>query len=308
MAHVRDEAYDREEQYGNGGREPRRRGSSEQERDQERERYPRREAYGGGGDVLFSAGQEEPMQGGWRAREREQERFDERYGRPERFERDRGERFGGERFGGERFGGERFGGERFEARDERHGGGMREDRFEAEPWGRGSGREMMRGREQEPWGRGGGRMERERGHEPDLGMRQGRGEGEGFVQSTLRRIQDFIGKGPKGYTRTDERILEEVHERLSYGYLDASEIEVQVKGGEVTLKGTVNSKADRRIAEDAIDDVVGVKEVDNRLKVKRLESATASSSGGMRERSSESDKDRDESTRLTGSTPPHKRS
>jgi osmotically-inducible protein OsmY len=93
----------------------------------------------------------------------------------------------------------------------------------------------------------------------------------------LRRNPEHIGKGPKGYTRTDERILEEIHERLSMGYLDASEIEVSVKGGEVTLKGTVTSKTERRNAEDAIEDVVGVKEVDNRLKVKAQSTSTSSS-------------------------------
>jgi hypothetical protein len=52
-----------------------------------------------------------------------------------------------------------------------------------------------------------------------------------------------------------------------------------------------------------------VKEVDNRLKVKRLETGSTSSTMGTMQKSNESDKDRDDqSARLTGGTPPHKRS
>src|SRR6187431_1632181 len=49
------------------------------------------------------------------------------------------------------------------------------------------------------------------------------------------------GKGPKGYKRPDHRIREDVCDRLSDDdELDASEITVTVKDGEVTLEGTVN--------------------------------------------------------------------
>jgi osmotically-inducible protein OsmY len=118
---------------------------------------------------------------------------------------------------------------------------------------------------------------RNQGYDQGQSYRSTRGQDESHAQprSWLRRIAEHIGKGPKGYSRTDERIQEEVHERLAFGYLDASDIEVTVKNGEVVLKGTVHSKADRRIAEDAIEDVVGVKEVDNRLKVKRPESGAS---------------------------------
>jgi osmotically-inducible protein OsmY len=48
------------------------------------------------------------------------------------------------------------------------------------------------------------------------------------------------GKGPKGYKRSDDRIREEVCECISQqGHVDASEVEVRVQGGEVTLTGTV---------------------------------------------------------------------
>ena len=48
------------------------------------------------------------------------------------------------------------------------------------------------------------------------------------------------GRGPKGYQRSDERVREIVSEALARdGELDASEIEVSVERGEVTLNGTV---------------------------------------------------------------------
>ena len=77
------------------------------------------------------------------------------------------------------------------------------------------------------------------------------------------------GKGPKSYRRSDERIREDVNDQLSEGYLDASEIEVMVVDGVVTLSGTVNSRSDKRRAEDIADDVRGVKNVENRLRVEQ---------------------------------------
>jgi osmotically-inducible protein OsmY len=76
------------------------------------------------------------------------------------------------------------------------------------------------------------------------------------------------GRGPKGYRRSDERIKEDVNDRLSDGYLDASDVEVNVQNAEVTLTGTVNSRRDKRMAEDIADAVTGVMNVENRLRVK----------------------------------------
>jgi hypothetical protein len=80
----------------------------------------------------------------------------------------------------------------------------------------------------------------------------------------------FYGKGPKGYKRSDERIREEVCECLSNGHIDASEIEVTVQDGEVTLSGFVMDRRSKRLAEELLDDVRGVSDVDNKLKVKTL--------------------------------------
>lgn len=76
------------------------------------------------------------------------------------------------------------------------------------------------------------------------------------------------GRGPKGYARPDERILDDVHHHLTDDpWLDASEIEVQVKDGEVTLSGTVDDRRAKHHAEHCIEDIHGVKHVQNNLRV-----------------------------------------
>jgi osmotically-inducible protein OsmY len=77
------------------------------------------------------------------------------------------------------------------------------------------------------------------------------------------------GKGPKGYQRSDERIREDVNEQLyRHPDIDASEIEVQVQQAEVTLTGTVDERHIKRLAEDVAENVPGVRQVHNHLRVK----------------------------------------
>ncbi|CAN7293962.1 BON domain-containing protein [Phenylobacterium sp. LjRoot219] len=76
------------------------------------------------------------------------------------------------------------------------------------------------------------------------------------------------GIGPKGYQRTDERISDEVHDRLTEDpWLDASNIEVAVKDGEVTLSGHVENREAKHRAERLIEDLFGVRHVQNNLRV-----------------------------------------
>jgi hypothetical protein len=78
----------------------------------------------------------------------------------------------------------------------------------------------------------------------------------------------YAGRGPKGYRRSDERIQETVNEALERdGDLDASEISVSVKDGEVTLEGSVPNRWSKRLAEDLVHDRPGVNDVHNRLRV-----------------------------------------
>ena len=80
----------------------------------------------------------------------------------------------------------------------------------------------------------------------------------------------FSGRGPKGYQRSNDTIFEDVCERLTqHGMLDARHIDVNVDNGEVTLKGTVNSRREKRMAEDSIETVPGVKDVHNELRVEQ---------------------------------------
>lgn len=77
-----------------------------------------------------------------------------------------------------------------------------------------------------------------------------------------------IGKGPKNYERSDERIQDEVSEALTlHPEIDASEIEVTVKDAIVTLSGTVESRQVKRLTEECIDSVLGVRDVHNELRI-----------------------------------------
>jgi osmotically-inducible protein OsmY len=79
-----------------------------------------------------------------------------------------------------------------------------------------------------------------------------------------------FGKGPKGYQRTDTRIEEEVCERLTRDpHVDASEIEISVRDGEVTLSGSVSDRQQKYRAEDIVEHVLGVKETHSRIRVQR---------------------------------------
>lgn len=82
----------------------------------------------------------------------------------------------------------------------------------------------------------------------------------------------FAGRGPKGYTRTDDRIREDICERLSWNdEVDATEIDVKVENGEVSLEGSVETRHMKRVAEDLVERVPGVVDVNNRVRVRRLD-------------------------------------
>lgn len=74
-----------------------------------------------------------------------------------------------------------------------------------------------------------------------------------------------------GDDRPDEAIWEDLHEQLTGNPdLDATEIEIRVDVGEVTLAGRVDSRDARWLAEEIARAVPGVVELHNRLKVARL--------------------------------------
>lgn len=116
------------------------------------------------------------------------------------------------------------------------------------------------------------------GQNPYAGMRGI--EGSMFIDERMEgRRGGHRGKGPAGYTRSDERIREMVCDVLTdHDEIDASQIEVAVRGCEVTLSGTVENRRTKRLAEDVIDNLSGVKEVVNQLRVS--ESRTQGTDGG----------------------------
>lgn len=76
------------------------------------------------------------------------------------------------------------------------------------------------------------------------------------------------GKGPKGWKRPDARILEDVCDMLERdSHIDASEIEVSVQDRIVFLNGKVETRLMKRHAENLIENVQGIIDVQNNLLV-----------------------------------------
>jgi osmotically-inducible protein OsmY len=293
----RDRDRDRDREQGgwwSGSRDEDRRG------DRDRGRRGREESgyagpYGGGGYPGYGreygreqtrSGRDEDRReagGRWSERGRDDDRG---YGARER---------GGERdWGGGRDIGGRERGERRTYREERYApeddfyrgrGDSDEDRgpvWGGREYGRGSlagGREYGRGSlggqreygDREYTGLGGSRgREFDEDQSGSWGMRQGQQrEREGWRAAERG---PHTGRGPRGYKRSDERIQEEVSDRLEDDdWLDASDIDVRSEDGVVILEGTVKNKEAKRRAEDLADSCKGVKDVMNRLRVEEEE-------------------------------------
>jgi osmotically-inducible protein OsmY len=79
-----------------------------------------------------------------------------------------------------------------------------------------------------------------------------------------------MGRRPQLQRRSDDKIYQEIWELLTNNAdLDASEVELHVESGEVTLTGTVDSRDAKWLTEDLVNSVTGVREVNNRIKVAR---------------------------------------
>lgn len=115
--------------------------------------------------------------------------------------------------------------------------------------------------------------------------------GDEDAQRRRQMDHDHRGRGPKNYTRSDERIAEDVNDRLSDDrHIDASGVEVSVSGGEVTLDGTVSERFAKRHAEDIAESVSGVTHVQNNLRLAKPDESIAfgstSADGGQRPQTS----------------------
>lgn len=119
----------------------------------------------------------------------------------------------------------------------------------------------------------GGRYAAYEGMELDRYGSEGR-QSQGGMEKRRGR---FFGKGPKGYQRSNERLQEEVNQCLwRAGEVDASEIEVSVENGTVTLSGTVSDRHMKRLAEREVESLEGVEDVRNNLTVKKADQAEGS--------------------------------
>jgi osmotically-inducible protein OsmY len=241
-----------------GGRE---RYGGEQERDRDRDRW--------------RAGSD------WRDEERDRWRDDERYGA---WQRDRDESGRESRYG------ERESGDYYGDRSRSYGSqGYGSQDYGSRPYGGQSfGGERYRGQ-----GGSGGDYGRRWGSEQRddyLGTRSGsseydyRGGGGDYGQGSYGQggygQGTFRGRGPRGYRRSDERIREDVCDCLTDDpLLDASNMEVTVKDCEVTLSGTVNRREDKRRAEDLVEQISGVKDVRNNLRVASEQGGTLGQQG-----------------------------
>jgi len=135
------------------------------------------------------------------------------------------------------------------------GGGFGEERWRSHPSSSG----WLRDSEQGGRFYGGGRYGQ-------------RGERPGF----FRRL---FNKGPKGYQRSDERLREDISERLMEAdNIDSSEVSVQVVSGKVNLEGTVPDRYMKHAIEDLVDACPGVQDIDNRVRVDRTGGYTGVSS------------------------------
>ncbi len=85
-----------------------------------------------------------------------------------------------------------------------------------------------------------------------------------FFEVRRRRSRN----GPSNVERQDKRVYEDVCQRLADDdRIDASEIEVSVANGEVSLSGKVRSRTAKRRAAFVIEDILGVKDVHNAIRV-----------------------------------------
>ncbi|MBX3387824.1 MAG: BON domain-containing protein [Phycisphaeraceae bacterium] len=86
------------------------------------------------------------------------------------------------------------------------------------------------------------------------------------------------GKAPKNYRKSDDRVRDDVSERLVDDGYDCSEVDVNCKDGIVTLSGECCDRDTKHGMERSASDVHGVKDVDNQLRMKHRDSSEDSGS------------------------------
>jgi hypothetical protein len=75
-------------------------------------------------------------------------------------------------------------------------------------------------------------------------------------------------RGPKNYQRSDDRIKEDIYDKLMHDHrINADEVVIEVSAGIVTLLGSVAHRQMKHWIEDIAADCAGVKDVENKLRV-----------------------------------------
>lgn len=149
------------------------------------------------------------------------------------------------------------------SRDWRH----RQDRYDQRRGGYAEPQSLYQGRRpgEEDEYRASGVEARRAAHDADVGS------GERYARSGYREqgAPSYRGHGPRNYARSDERIAEDLNERLTEDDLiDASDIEVRCSEGKIVLEGEVSVRWMKHRAEDIAEACSGVKDVDNRIRVR----------------------------------------
>ena len=241
-------------------------------------------------------------------------RWDEdRYGSGERFGGERqsgaggfgGGEYGSERYASDRYGSDKYGSDRYEyAGEDRQRTGYEPSRYAMSGYGRSDfGRSdygpLREGRTGYGASRLGSQFESDYG---GGGYDQVSGVGgygyrgrtpyaTGDYQSGLEGQRSYRGLGPQTYKRSDDRIRDDVCERLTDDpRIDASNITIDVNQGAVTLNGVVPERHMRYAAEDLVDDAMGVESINNQLRVQSRGDTTSMASGSRATAASEMEK------------------
>jgi osmotically-inducible protein OsmY len=125
------------------------------------------------------------------------------------------------------------------------------------------------------------------GYGEDQGRHAQSGHGRGgsdFVDRERRSAgPSHHGRGPRNYSRSDESIVDELIDRMTdHDRLDATEILVMVENGVVTLSGEVPERPMKYLAEDLADQVRGVRDIENRIRVDNGSSSFGPPGQGVR--------------------------
>jgi osmotically-inducible protein OsmY len=105
-----------------------------------------------------------------------------------------------------------------------------------------------------------------------LGNPEERTRGEEQFRAERREEQERrqAERGQRARRRPDETLAQEIREILANDpELDATDVEIEVEGGAVTLSGVVNESDAKLLAEELVETLPGVREVHNRIRVER---------------------------------------